>query len=117
MKATKPISTVPAQPQNLRAINIEADSAQLIWTKPDLPEGEQLLDYSLWYSVSNGTSSSLKEDLLVIKAEDSQITLRGLVADSLYHIRLAGRSANGHGTSATVAFRTREHREYQMPSS
>ncbi|KAM7536321.1 hypothetical protein Aperf_G00000082779 [Anoplocephala perfoliata] len=100
---------VPGQPPNLRAVNVEAESVQLMWTKPEVPEGEELLDYSLWYSLSNGTSGSSKEDLLVIKAEDTQTILRGLMADSNYHIRLAGRSSGGHGTKATLEFRTKEH--------
>lgn len=82
-----------------------------MWTKPEVPEGEELLDYSLWYSLSNRTSGSGKEDLLVIKAEDTQAILRGLVADSTYYVRLAGRSSNGHGTTATLEFRTKEHRK------
>lgn len=82
-----------------------------MWTKPTVPEGEELLDYSLWYSISNGTSANLKEDLLVIKAEHTQATLRGLASDSNYHVRLAGRSSNGHGTTATLDFRTKEHRK------
>lgn len=102
---------VPAQPPNLRAVNIDADSVQLMWSKPSVSEGTELLDYSLWYSLSNGTGGNFKEDLLVIKADDTQVILRGLLPDSNYHIRLAGRSVNGHGTTATLDFRTKEHRK------
>ncbi|VDO02848.1 unnamed protein product [Rodentolepis nana] len=91
--------------------SVEADSAQLMWTKPRVPEGEELLDYSLWYSISNGTSANPKEDLLVIKAEETQVMLRGLTPDSNYHVRLAGRSSSGHGTTALLDFRTKEHRK------
>lgn len=92
-------------------MNIEADSVKLIWTRPEVPEGEKLLDYSLWYTTANGTSTNSQENLLVIKGDDTQIILRGLTADTFYRLRLAGRSSKGHGTAAAVEFHTKEHCE------
>ena len=84
---------------------------KLVWNRPEVPEGEKLLDYSLWYSTANATSTNPNENLVVIKGDETQFVLRGLSADTFYRIRLAGRSGKGHGTAATIEFRTREHSE------
>ncbi|VDL92893.1 unnamed protein product [Schistocephalus solidus] len=130
-------SSVPGQPRNFRGFAIEADSIQLMWSPPEVPDGHILMEYGLWYSASNtplevdskpGTEAQEQkmppspspppsaapagEQMRTIKSDATQFVLRDLKSGMLYHLRLAGRTMNGYGASASVDVRTQEHRKY-----
>jgi len=98
--------TVPEQPTNLQGEARSPNTIQLTWDAPELSSDELIDSYELYYN-----DSHFRQNVHVTIAPPRNThLLTDLTPDTVYHIRVAAKSARGEGASTpTVQVRTVEY--------
>jgi len=102
--------TVPEQPTNLQGEPTSPNTIQLTWDAPETSPDDVIESYELYYN-----DSHFRQNVRVtISPPRNTYLLEDLTPDTVYHIRVAARSARGEGASTpTVQVRTIEFGELQ----
>ena len=97
---------VPEQPTNLQGEARSANTIQLTWDAPELSPDELIDTYELYYN-----DSHFRQNVHVtISPPRNTHLLTDLTPDTVYHIRVAAKSARGEGASTpTVQVRTLDY--------
>jgi len=100
------VEPVPDQPTNLQGEARSPNTIQLTWDAPELSPDELIDSYELYYN-----DSHFRQNVHVtISPPRNTHLLADLTPDTVYHIRVAAKSARGEGASTpTVQVRTLDY--------
>jgi len=100
------VELVPEQPTNLQGEARSPNSIQLTWDAPEMSPDELIESYELYYN-----DSHFRQNVHVtISPPLNAHLLTDLTPDTVYHIRVAAKSARGEGASTpTVQVRTLDY--------
>ena len=105
---------VPEQPTNLQGEARSPNSIQLTWDAPELSADELIDSYELYYNDSHFRQNV---HVTIAPARNAHL-LVDLTPDTVYHVRVAARSARGEGASTpTVQVRTLDYGTRHFASS